>query len=212
MPDTLHWSFQNQYRDVGLTDALPMTKAGEIGTDIYSAITNGISNGSNLSTILKDALKSIAPAISESAPIDRDLAVSSLGYAINPNIDVIYGAPNLRSFVFDFMFAPRNSQEANEVLAIIRAFKFHAAPESSPMSTLGRYWIPPTEFDLEFSVQTMGKISTCVLETIDVDYAPNGWAAYKEDGTQNDMPVNIRMQLVFKELEFMTKERISEGY
>ncbi len=216
MPDTLHWSFQNQYRDVNLTDALPLTRAGELGTDIFNAIRNGIKDGSNLSTILGNVLGSTAPNIAErvgeTLGVERDLATSTLGYAINPNIDVIYGAPNLRSFVFDFMFAPRNSQEANEVLAIIRAFKFHAAPESKQDSVLGRYWIPPTEFDIEFSVGTMGKISTCVLETIDVDYAPNGWSAYTEDGARQDMPVNTRLQLVFKEMEYITKERVMEGF
>lgn len=218
MPDTMHWAFRNQWKDVSLTDALPAiaTKITELGSDIVGAIKGGITDGAALSTMASSILKSTAPLaveqLAQKLGIDRDLAVSSLGYAVNPNIDVIYGAPDLRSFVFDFMFAPRSTAEANEVLAIIRAFKFHAAPEASPDSGAGRYWIPPTEFDIEFSTQSMGKISTCVLEQIDVDYAPNGWAAYQEELAKNDMPVNIRMQLVFKELEFITKELVEKGY
>jgi len=218
MPDTMHWAFRNQWKDMSLTDVLPSiaTKATELGSDLVGAIRGGIADGSSLSKMAGDILKSTAPLgveqLAGKLGIDRDLAVSSLGYAVNPNIDVIYGAPDLRSFVFDFMFAPRSTKEASEVLAIIRAFKFHAAPESSPDSGAGRYWIPPTEFDIEFSTESMGKVSTCVLEQIDVDYAPNGWAAYQEELSKNDMPVNIRMQLVFKELEYITKELVEKGY
>lgn len=216
MPDSVHWAYRNHYRDVGLTDALPFTKIGELGGDVVDAVKKGIKDGSNISTIVGNIIKKSGPLATEQlAPlfgIERDLALSSLGYAVNPNIDVIYGAPELRTFIFDFVFAPRSSKEANMVRAIIRALKFHAAPESSPDSSFGRYWIPPTEFDIEFSVDSMGKISTCVLESIDVDYAPNGWAAYAEEESRKDMPTNIRMQLQFRELEFITKERISEGY
>lgn len=218
MPDTMHWTFRNQWKDIALTEALPavFTKGSELGTSLLDAIKSGIKDGSNISTILKDVLKGATPitleAVSTALSIDRDLALSSFGYAINPNIDVIYGSPDLRTFVFDFVFAPRNSAEADQVLAIIRSFKFHAAPESSPDSGSGRYWIPPTEFDIEFSTSAMGRVATCVLESIDVDYAPNGWAVYSEQLYGQDMPVNIRMQLQFKEIEFITKERVVEGY
>ena len=46
------------------------------------------------------------------------------------------------------------------------------------------------------------KINDCVLEDVSVDYAPNGWAAYK-DG----YPVQTRLTLQFKELTMLTKEQ-----
>lgn len=218
MPDTLHWTFRNQWKDVSLTEALPsiFTKGVELASDVIGSIKSGISDGSSLSSIAESVLKKGSvlgvEQMGKTLGIDRDVALSSYGYAINPNIDVIYGAPELRNFVFDFVFAPRSTAEANEVLSIIRAFKFHAAPEAASDSGAGRYFIPPSEFDIEFSVTSMGKISTCVLESVDVDYAPNGWSAYAEELHKNDMPTNIRMQLNFRELEYMTKARIMEGH
>jgi hypothetical protein len=51
-------------------------------------------------------------------------------------------------------------------------------------------------------------ISTCVLEGIDVNYGSAGqWTAFT-DG----MPVEISMQLRFKEVEILHKELIQQGY
>jgi hypothetical protein len=44
-------------------------------------------------------------------------------------------------------------------------------------------------------------INDCVLENVNVDYAPNGWAAYN-DG----YPVQTRLTLQFKETQMLTKE------
>jgi hypothetical protein len=53
----------------------------------------------------------------------------------------------------------------------------------------------------------MGRISTCVLQNITVDYAPSGAAFYNDDS-----PVNTRMTLQFKELEFITKHLVERGF
>ena len=76
--------------------------------------------------------------------------------------------------------------------------------------------VPPSEFDIEFYVngkinENIDKVSTCVLEGISVDYAPNGFAAYEtlDNDTglgKTGMPVAIRMSLSFKETEYMTKD------
>jgi hypothetical protein len=45
--------------------------------------------------------------------------------------------------------------------------------------------------------------SDCVLTNMNIDYAPNGWAAH-DDG----YPVEIRLTLQFKELDIVTKDNI----
>jgi hypothetical protein len=44
-------------------------------------------------------------------------------------------------------------------------------------------------------------VGDCVLESVSVDYAPNGWAAYN-DG----YPVQTRLTLSFRETQMLTKE------
>lgn len=46
------------------------------------------------------------------------------------------------------------------------------------------------------------KVNDCVLENVSVDYAPNGWSAYK-DG----YPVQTRLTLQFKETTMITKDQ-----
>ena len=136
-------------------------------------------------------------------------------------MEVIYSAPEFRSFRFDFMFYPRSRIEAKEVQNIIQRIRFHQAPEvlgNNSAGGLGGYFlVPPSEFDIKFYYNgaenpNIPSISTCVLQTVDVDYAPSGFAAYEvleDKGVpglgSTGMPVGIRLGLVFKETQIITK-------
>ena len=50
------------------------------------------------------------------------------------------------------------------------------------------------------------KVGDCVLESIDVDYAPNGWASHT-DGA----PVQTKLSLKFKEMDIMTRKSFDTG-
>jgi hypothetical protein len=219
MPDTLSWSFANAFRDASLSGlpfagvAQALTSAPGMAESLVKSYQQGGVAGLLASLQSKEARGTAGQAfelIGKIPGVGEDLAVQFLGIAVNPQIDVVYQSPVLREFMFDFLFAPRNEKEAVAVSEIIKQFKFHAAPELlNNGSGIGRYFVPPSEFDIEFSVETMGKISTCVLQNITIDYAPSGAAFYGKD----DRPVSTRLTLQFKELEFITKELISEkGY
>ena len=55
-------------------------------------------------------------------------------------------------------------------------------------------------------------MTRCVLESIDVNYAPNGWSAYEMPGESSPaigrtgMPTAIQLTLGFKETQFLTKK------
>ena len=78
---------------------------------------------------------------------------------------------------------PRDEQEAEVVLKIIDTLRFHQAPEL--VSNSGGYFLyPPSEFDIGFYYNgqvnpNIPRISTCVLESIETNYAPGGFAAYE---------------------------------
>ena len=128
-------------------------------------------------------------------------------------LEMIYKSPNFRTFQFDFMFYPRDEKEALEVQKIIEKFRFHQAPE---LSSAQGFLIPPSEFDIKFyygGVQNpnIPSIATCVLTTIDVNYAPNGWSAYEVPGENSPalgrtgMPVATQVTLQFQETTYLTK-------
>jgi hypothetical protein len=144
----------------------------------------------------------------------RVAGAALLGAVRNPMLEMIYSSPNFRTFQFDFLFYPRDEKEALEVQKIIERFRFHQAPEFRK-ETQG-FLIPPSEFDIRFYYgggqnPNIPKIATCVLTSIDINYAPNGWSAYEIPGEsqpslgRTGMPVAIQMNLQFTEKTYLTK-------
>jgi len=131
------------------------------------------------------------------------------GLAPNPFREQIFRNVDTRTFVFDYKFLPRSKAEADSVKNIIYKFKYHMHPE---VSDGGLFYIYPSTFDIAYYFKgkentNLHKISTCVLERMAVDYGGQGFNTF-EDG----VPTEINMRLEFRELEIMTKKRISEGY
>jgi hypothetical protein len=81
---------------------------------------------------------------------------------------------------------------------------------------LGRVMTSPGYFDIRYYTVKNGvaeenpfinKATTCVLESINIDYANDGWSAHA-DGA----PVTVRIQLQFKELEMLHRDMVKKGY
>jgi hypothetical protein len=212
MPDTMTWDFAQDWSEVSLTETLGVALQAAQGITGAFAKTDGVQNGQKagvLSNLGPAAAEAIGTALGGGAL--SQVAMGLTGYAVNPQVEVLYVSPKLRAFQFDFTFAPKSSAEAKNVIDIIGALKFHSAPEILGGYS-GRYFVPPATFDISFlynggANEKLGKIASCVLDRLNVDYAPNGYATFS-DG----MPTYIRIQLSFKELEFITKERVKEGY
>ena len=137
--------------------------------------------------------------------------------AIDGYMEVLFDAMALRTFTYNFTFAPKSKEEQDEVHKIIKLFRFHQAPEhrSDHSMFLGL----PSEFDIHYMYQGSAegeesgenqfynKIATCVLTSCDVNYTPNGVKSFA-DGA----PTRITMGLTFAETEALTKEKIQQGY
>ena len=220
MPDTLAFEYQQSYSNLSVTQDLgKLGLAAQAGASTYDAYRK---TGS-----ISSAAKNAAPFAAELAreaglPGSKVLfsalsAVTGGALAINPQLELIYEGTDFRSFRFSFMFYPRSKKEAVEILDIIDSFTFHQAPEILS-SSFGRYLVPPSEFEIEFRYNgginpNIPKVAPCVLTSISVDYAPNGFASYetlmsanKPERGGTGMPVAIRMDLSFKETRIITKQ------
>ena len=220
MPDTLAFDYQQSYSNLSVTKELGnLGLAAQAGASTYDAYRK---TGS-----ISSAAKNAAPFAAELAreaglPGSKVLfsalsAVTGGALAINPQLELIYEGTDFRSFRFSFMFYPRSKKEAVEILDIIDSFTFHQAPEILS-SSFGRYLVPPSEFEIEFRYNgginpNIPKVAPCVLTSISVDYAPNGFASYetlmsanKPERGGTGMPVAIRMDLSFKETRIITKQ------
>ena len=212
MPDTVNVNYGATWETTSLTDALgKIGMAGQLGVAFAEDEAKWTKS---LQTLASNpgVQAEVASMLAEKAGIDaQGVIMHAAGTALNPQLEVTFKGVDLRTFQFDFVFAPRNVDEARSVQNIITSFKFHMAPEISRTGK-GRYMVPPSEFDIEFIKDgivndRIHKVTTCVLQSMNVDYAPNGWATFV-DGA----PVQSRMTLQFEEVEIITKERIVQGY
>jgi hypothetical protein len=215
MPETLNVQYNADWQSQSLTDALGIAgKIAQQGTSAVDAFNKGQG--------LEGTVKSLAsnPAVAEFAgdALEKtgvmgagatSFLLYATGNALNPQLQVLFKGTDFRQFQFDFLFAPFSPDEAKNVIEIIKTFKFHQAPEVN-VSGMGRYFVPPSEFDIDFllggQINTkVHQIGTCVLTNVNVDYAPNGWSTFG-DGT----PTHIRLTLQFMETEIVTKERVDK--
>ena len=172
--------------------------------------------GGGLEEMLKRAGLSIAEILTD-AEGAVELANKVFGRAANPYLEVLFQGPELRTFTYNFTFAPKSKEEQDEVHKIIKLFRFHQAPEhrSDHSMFLGL----PSEFDIHYMYhgtrpeeesgenQFFNKIATCVLQNVNVDYTPGKVASH-----QSGAPVLIKMSLTFLETEMITKAHIQAGY
>jgi len=222
MPDTLAFDQKQSYSS--------LAPGGELGQMIgagASILSNYLNNpnkvaaanqlGKNFSPFIIQLLRQKAPELFNKTIGQKttDLILYSAFGTLNPRMELIYTSPEFRSFNFDFKFYPRSEKEARSVIEIIRKLHFHQAPEIDS-STAGFYLTPPSEFDIEFYYNgkqnpNIQKISTCVLDSISCNYAPQGWHAFESVGQNipiegsTGMPVGIELRLTFRETEIMTK-------
>ena len=218
MPDNINLQLVNDYDQVSLTQALGKAGlAAQAGDSIAGQITDKLGGSSMIRTgqggggiaevagVLADKTGNLGAGIG-------DVLLFSAGLAQNPQVELLFKSIQNREFQFDFKFVPKSPQEAQTILDIIKAFRFHAAPEIAKNGK-GRYFVPPSEFDIDFMLgqeanRKLPRISTCILQGVDANYGSAGqWTAF-EDG----MPVEITLQLRFKEVEIMHKDLINQGY
>lgn len=134
------------------------------------------------------------------------------GVAANPKKEQLFQEVDFRTFSFNYQFFPRSSDESRNVLNIIKAFKLHMHPEYKPNT--GQFlYIYPSEFDIVYyqnGVENtkLHRHTSCVLTDLQVSYSPQGQFNAFADG----MPVQINLNLTFKELALLTKETIDTGY
>lgn len=216
MPNTLGFAQQQSYGELSRNDALTNMDVGA------RQIAGGMNNIENIVPFIAGAVKTLGVPglpgfLSNLANSGTAQAVFARNFGIlNPRVELLYTRPEFRSFTFEFMLYPRSEKEALEVQKIINKLNHHSVP-TLKAGSMGQFLVPPAEFGISFFYNGMEnpnipKIKNCVLQSINADYAPNGFHAYESasglgpslGGT--GMPIAIRLSLQFRELEMLTTE------
>ena len=133
------------------------------------------------------------------------------GVIPNSNLQLLFNAPTLRAFRFNWKMSPRSQEEAIRINNIIRFFKQGMAVKRNKNSGAGggSYFLAtPNVFDITFRTSKTNReitnennavlrIKTCACVGAAVNYTPQQmWNAYEKG-----QPTSCILSLEFKELE-----------
>ena len=170
-----------------------------------STITQGVSGASDSIRGINKTLKD-NPGIKEAiaSQLTKNLTGVNVlgrdqGVVINSNIELLFDGPSLRSFSFNFKFAPRDAGEAEAVKRIIRTLKQGMSAKKAADFLFIK---SPHTFFLGYykgaELQPyMNRFKECALTNLSVQYAPDGPFATFTDGSMTSYGVSM----TFQELE-----------
>ena len=214
MPPSVSVQYGAEYED---------TQIGA-GAAIGAAAFDDIMSGQTLASTAGSALRKLGPEVADGmirmalGAIDMipglegamEVVEMKRGYIRAPQMELAFKGIPKRSFSYDFKMIPKSAREADQIQKIIMAFKSNMLPRMVDGS-VRRQTIPST-FNIQYMYQNnentnLHKISTCVLESMDVTYGGDRYRTYEEG-----VPVETALSLSFKEMDLITAERALEGF
>ena len=221
LPPNVQDSLGATYNDtetgmLGFAAAAGLDFSNAVGAKDYEAAANALVGGA--AGVLTEGAKKAGAALAETlagAEGAAGMVNRVFGQADNPYVEVLFQAMEVRTFTYNFTFAPRSEEETKDVQEIIQLFRFHMVPELQGGQS--RFLTLPSEFDIHYmyigkdgtNVENdyYNKIATCVCTNVTVDYTPGKVSSFS-DGA----PTQITMALTFKETETLTKDKVNAGY
>lgn len=148
------------------------------------------------------------------------------GYVRNDRLELAFQGIGRRSFSFSFKCMPKSENEALAVDKIVQMFRFYMAPSFKGTDvSQSRTMIIPATFDISYLFQNgtpnffLNRISTAYLESCNVTYGGERVQFFRPTEKQLNgttvsgaPPVETNIDLQFKEIELITRERIGVGY
>ena len=223
MPDTLTAAYDANYEEMSLTQDLgaaitTLRAVGNIADGVLSGLGKGNSLGGDPNVV--QAAVAAASAIGVPGVNVENLGTllqRAQGYAINPQLQMVYRGTGLRSFQLSFTFTPKSKDEGIQVNNIINQFRFYFSPslgqsagKNTQATTNSMFLIPPSIFEIDFYVNgqrslNLPRYGRCVMTALDVNHAPNGFATY-EDSTM----LQTTLQMSFKEMDILTRDNFKD--
>ncbi len=146
----------------------------------------------------------------------REAFEISVGEVVTDRMELAFKNVRRRQFVYNFKMLPKNSREADEIRNIIKMFQVNMLPEMKRGRQATTMNFPNT-FDIRYMYNGsdndyIHRVSTCVLTDMTVTYGGDRFKTFTPHNTQGAPVVETSMNLTFKELELITRERALEGY
>ena len=170
-------------------------KAGNVIENVAKAtMETGIGEAESLMKNSGITNNDVASFFASRAVGNNSLFTRATGKVLNPNLELLFNGPSLRSFAYNFRFTPREEREAREVRRIIKFFKKNMAPQRVKSKLFLK---TPNVFKLKYIFKGgrqhpfLNKIKMCALQSFNVAYAPDGSYMTYDDGSMTAYNVSM---------------------
>ena len=139
----------------------------------------------------------------------NDILASTMGKILNPNTEVLYSGPNLRTFGLTFKMTARSNAESVAIRSIIKTFKKAMLPTADTGAQL--MVNVPRIVQVTFKNKSqknpwITQFKKCAIGSVNVNYTPDGvWSTFT-DGA----PTAVTLQLQFLELKVLYSNEIDD--
>ena len=189
----------NKFAKSGLVESLK-----EFGTKSKQEIDNILKGEGELKT-------AIVAHFAGQAAGAPGLMTRATGQVLNPNMELLFKGPNLRTFNFAFKFRPRFEDESVAVKEIIRIFKRNMAVQRSSTEN---FLLTPNIFSIKYIHNSgedhpfMNRIKPCMLSGFNVNYTPDNSYMTYQDGGMTGYDVTMTFQEI---VPIYADEQANEG-
>ena len=128
--------------------------------------------------------------------VGKNVFTRTTGKILNPNLELLFSGPALRTFNYNYQFTPREKREAREIRNIIKFFKKNMAPKRK-----GKLFLEsPNVFKLKYIFKNgqqhpfLNKIKICALQSFNVQYTPDGSYMTYDDGSMTSYTASMTFQ------------------
>ena len=202
----------NFLQEAGARAAIKIAEGvgGLDATKLKEAAQGAMEDLKRLST--DEGTKKFIAAYFAGQAVGANVQARSSGNVVNPNLELLFSGPQLRTFAFNFKFTPRSPEEALEIKKIIKVFKKRMAPQRSDQ---GLFLKTPNVFRLEYIYNDtdnqhpyLNKLKPMALRSFGVNYTPDGsYATYLDGGSVTSYGVDMS----FGELEPIYADEIDQN-
>lgn len=215
MPEDIQSEYGANWGAVGFGLIAKEIMAGAVGNfDLGSFLESA---GGGIQRKLIDSIVSNAnKALGTSVTTNQALGATT-GKVVNPNVEMMYEAPEMRTFSLSFKMFASSPQESTEIRKICNTFKKNMLPNFG-----GQFIDIPNIVKVTFMTgssanQWVSQFKPCAISNVSINYTPDGsWATYGLTGNTREgsqvaigAPVATTLTIQFKELKMLFQNDIT---
>ena len=219
MPEDIEGQYGGNWESTNMSEvsrglkAFGAASAGDAGGAIGAVFDVAKTTATNFMTKGTGVANAISQILSQTnfgSLTVNDVFSVTTGQILNPNTEVLYKGPKMRTFSLNFKMAPRRKEEADTIREIIQVFKYSTLPRFGGVGTPNNSFVAvPQIVDVSFmkgntEIPWVTQYKPAVITDLSISYTPDGaWATLP-----NGSPVATSIKVSFQETKMVYAEEV----